>query len=119
MAGRLRAKRACSAIVQALAGIRGNQRVTDQNPEDKVRALARYSRDLTEAARLMEENGWTSALVVSDPWHLKRAVSIARSRGIEAHPSGTTTTRFESPKTRAGFLLRELYFYHRHLLLGR
>jgi len=38
-------------IYQALVNIRGNQRVTDQNPEEKYQALERYSRDLTELAR--------------------------------------------------------------------
>ncbi len=37
---------------EALEGVRGSHRVTDQTPEDTYRALARYSRDLTEAARL-------------------------------------------------------------------
>ncbi len=36
---------------EALEGIRGSHRVTDQTPEDTYRALARYSLDLTEAAR--------------------------------------------------------------------
>jgi ATP-dependent Clp protease ATP-binding subunit ClpB len=39
------------AVLGALAQIRGNQRVTDQNPEGKYAALERYGRDLTEAAR--------------------------------------------------------------------
>jgi ATP-dependent Clp protease ATP-binding subunit ClpB len=39
------------AIRRALLEIRGTQRVTDPNPEDKYQALQRYSRDLTEAAR--------------------------------------------------------------------
>src|SRR6266404_4254407 len=39
------------AILKALVDVRGSQRVTDQNPEDKYQALQRYSRDLTEAAR--------------------------------------------------------------------
>ena len=38
-------------IYQALVNIRGNQRITDQNPEEKYQALERYSRDLTELAR--------------------------------------------------------------------
>ncbi|MCL4465120.1 MAG: ATP-dependent chaperone ClpB [Chloroflexi bacterium] len=38
-------------ILQALAGIRGTQRVTDPNPENKYQALQRYGRDLTELAR--------------------------------------------------------------------
>jgi ATP-dependent Clp protease ATP-binding subunit ClpB len=39
------------AIFRVLQEIRGSQRVTDQNPEDKYQALKRYSRDLTEEAR--------------------------------------------------------------------
>lgn len=38
-------------IYQTLLNIRGSQRVTDQNPEEKYQALERYSRDLTELAR--------------------------------------------------------------------
>jgi ATP-dependent Clp protease ATP-binding subunit ClpB len=38
-------------VLSALRGIRGNQRVTDQNPEGKYQALERYCRDLTELAR--------------------------------------------------------------------
>ena len=39
------------AMLKALLDIRGNQRVTDQNPEEKYKALEKYSRDLTELAR--------------------------------------------------------------------
>jgi len=38
-------------ILQALVDIRGSQRVTDQNPEEKYQALQKYSRDLTDLAR--------------------------------------------------------------------
>ncbi len=38
-------------IFTALVDIRGSQRVTDQNPEDKYQALTKYGRDLTEMAR--------------------------------------------------------------------
>lgn len=38
-------------IYKALVDVRGTQRVTDQNPEDKYQALERYTRDLTELAR--------------------------------------------------------------------
>jgi ATP-dependent Clp protease ATP-binding subunit ClpB len=34
-----------------LASIRGGQRVTDQNPEDKYQSLEKYGRDLTQSAR--------------------------------------------------------------------
>jgi ATP-dependent Clp protease ATP-binding subunit ClpB len=39
------------ALLQALASVRGSQRVTDQNPEGKYQALERYGRDLTDVAR--------------------------------------------------------------------
>ena len=39
------------AVLQALQAVRGNQRVTDQNPEDKYQALEKYGRDLTALAR--------------------------------------------------------------------
>src|SRR5947207_216693 len=38
-------------VLTALAALRGNQRVTDQNPEDKFKALEKYGRDLTSLAR--------------------------------------------------------------------
>src|SRR5437899_141647 len=40
-----------NGIYKALVEVRGSQRVTDPNPEEKYQALQRYSRDLTELAR--------------------------------------------------------------------
>ncbi len=39
------------AFLQALSKVRGNQRVTGDNPEDNYDALNKYGRDLVEAAR--------------------------------------------------------------------
>jgi len=39
------------AILKAMRDLRGRQRVTDQNPEEKYQALERYGRDLCEMAR--------------------------------------------------------------------
>ncbi|MBI4412663.1 MAG: ATP-dependent chaperone ClpB [Deltaproteobacteria bacterium] len=39
------------AIFHVLVSIRGNQRITDPNPEEKYQALERYARDLTALAR--------------------------------------------------------------------
>jgi len=52
-AGQLLKKNGASheAILQALAGVRGSQRVTSQNPEATYAALEKYARDLTELAR--------------------------------------------------------------------
>jgi len=52
-AGRLLKKHGASheAILQALAGVRGSQRVTSQNPETTYASLEKYARDLTDLAR--------------------------------------------------------------------
>ena len=52
-AGKLLTKQGASheAILQALAGVRGSQRVTSQNPETTYAALEKYARDLTDLAR--------------------------------------------------------------------
>jgi ATP-dependent Clp protease ATP-binding subunit ClpB len=39
------------AVLKALAELRGNQRVTDENPEAKFQALEKYGRDLTALAK--------------------------------------------------------------------
>ena len=40
-----------NAILQALAAVRGSQRVTSDNPESQYEALTKYGRDLTAEAR--------------------------------------------------------------------
>jgi ATP-dependent Clp protease ATP-binding subunit ClpB len=39
------------ALLKALVSVRGGARVTDQDPESKYQALAKFGRDLTEVAR--------------------------------------------------------------------
>jgi ATP-dependent Clp protease ATP-binding subunit ClpB len=39
------------SVMKALQGLRGSQRVTDQNPEGKYQTLEKYGRDITAAAR--------------------------------------------------------------------
>src|SRR5881296_751389 len=52
VAGRVLAQNGVTAetVYKALAEVRGTQRVTDPNPEEKYQALQRYSRDLTDLA---------------------------------------------------------------------
>jgi ATP-dependent Clp protease ATP-binding subunit ClpB len=40
-----------AAVLEALVAVRGNNRVTDEDPEGKYEALAKYTRDLTALAR--------------------------------------------------------------------
>ena len=74
--------------------------------------------NLSEARALMQQHGMTSAIIVSDPLHMKRAMLMADDLGIVAASSPTPTSRYRSLKTRLGFLLRELYFIHHYAATG-
>lgn len=67
--------------------------------------------NLQYARELMEETGDETALVVSDPLHMKRAMLLAKDAGIEAYASPTPTSRYRSLKTKAKFLAREVFYY--------
>ena len=45
--------------------------------------------NFVEASRLMRERGWRSCLVVTDPFHEPRAMSMARAAGLDASPAPT------------------------------
>lgn len=72
--------------------------------------------NLVYAKQILEKNSLRTALIVSDPLHLKRAMLMAEGLNIEAKPSATPSSRYQSFKKKLPFALRELYFYHHYLL---
>lgn len=66
--------------------------------------------NLENAKGIMDRGSYTTALIVSDPLHMKRAMLLARDCGIEAYSSPTPTTRYVSLKTKLPFLAREVFF---------
>ena len=66
--------------------------------------------NINEAFKVMQGRGLNSAILVSDPLHLKRASVMAKNVGVEAVSSPTPTTRYRTWKTKLGFLVREIYF---------
>lgn len=74
--------------------------------------------NLVEAKSLMDSAGLKTAIIVSDPLHLKRASVMAEDLGITAVTSPTPTSRYRSFRTKLGFLIREIYFYHRYAVTG-
>ena len=62
-------------LLTALAAVRGNQRVTDRDPEGKFQALDKYTRDLTEAAR----KGKTDPVVGRDE-EIRRVMQVLSRR---------------------------------------
>lgn len=67
--------------------------------------------NLEFAKDIMDENGFYSAIIVSDPLHMKRAMLMAKDYGIDAYASPTPTTMYQSLKTKIPFLAREVFFY--------
>lgn len=69
-----------------------------------------YAREVAKA------HGVTKVLIVSDPLHMKRALTMATDVGFDAYPSPTPTTRFESARSQAVLLAHETYYYIGYLL---
>ncbi len=63
------------ALYKALTDVRGNQRVTSQNPESTYEALSRYGRDLTELAR----NGKLDPVIGRDE-EVRRVIQVLSRR---------------------------------------
>ena len=75
--------------------------------------------NLSEAFALMRQHGLRSAIIVSDPLHMKRALMMAEDLGMGAVSSPTPTSRYRSRRTQLGFLIRELYFFHHYFITGQ
>lgn len=74
--------------------------------------------NLAEAKLLMDAHGLRTAILVSDPLHMRRAMWMAGDLGIAAVSSPTPTTRYRSLKTRLEFLRHELYYWHHYAFSG-
>lgn len=72
--------------------------------------------NLREAKALLGAGATPRVLIVSDPLHMRRAVTMARDLGIDAHPAPTPLSRYRSWRSKAGFLGREVFFYSLYLL---
>ena len=96
-----------SEVARAYAMAQG---VSAQRIHVETRSHITYE-NLREAKAIMEREGWTTALLVSDPLHMKRAVRMARDLGIEARPSPTPSSAYRTWHSKLGFLVRETFFY--------
>ena len=67
--------------------------------------------NLEYAKEIMDAFSMDTAIIVSDPLHMKRAMLMVKDYGIEACSSPTPTTMYKSAKTQIPFLAREVFFY--------
>lgn len=73
--------------------------------------------NLEYAKEIMDAEGLSTAIIVSDPLHMKRAMVMARDYGIRAWSSPTPTSMYRSAKTQIPFLAREVFFYVGYLIV--
>ena len=67
--------------------------------------------NLLFAREVAVARGLKRVLIVSDPLHMKRAVTMATDLGLEAYPSPTPTTRYQGTAKQLGLLAHETYYY--------
>ena len=67
--------------------------------------------NLEYAKTIMDVHAMGTAIIISDPLHMKRAMLMANDYGITAYSSPTPTSMYRSAKTQLPFLGREVFFY--------
>lgn len=67
--------------------------------------------NLENAMEVMKNNGYDTALIVSDPLHMKRAMLMAQDKGLKAYTSPTRTSMYKSIYEKTKFSAREVFFY--------
>ena len=74
--------------------------------------------NLFQAKTLMQKHALHSAIIISDPLHLKRASFMAEDLGISAQFSPMPTTRYRSLSSKLKFFIREVYFVNHYFVTG-
>ena len=69
------------------------------------------SENLQNAKKLMDSNSFKTAIIVSDPLHMARAMLMAKDSGIDAVSSPTPTSAYKNADTKLPFFFREEMFY--------
>lgn len=89
--------------------------VSSSQIDVETRSTITYT-NLREAQAFVSSDPAARVLIVSDPLHMRRAVTMAQDLGLDAYPAPTPTSRYRSWRTKAGFLGREVFFYTLYLL---
>jgi uncharacterized SAM-binding protein YcdF (DUF218 family) len=67
---------------------------------------------IAAAADVMRQRGWTSAVVVTDPWHELRSTAMLRAEGMTAYGSPTRTgPSVAGPAVKVRYVARETVAY--------
>ena len=94
-----------------------SQRIAAENILIETRSQITFE-NLTESKLLLDANNIDTVLLVSDPLHMKRAMTMAQDLNINAASSPTPMSLYKSWRTKSGFLAREVFYYIGYLLFG-
>ncbi len=72
--------------------------------------------NIVYAKQLADANNLKKVLIVSDPLHMKRAMTMAADVGLDAYPSPTPTTKYQSWNTQLREVARETFYYLGYLV---
>lgn len=67
--------------------------------------------NLLESKTKMDSLNIKTALLISDPLHMKRAMSLAINQKIDCHPSPTQTSMYKSILPKTNSLFYETFYY--------
>lgn len=83
------------------------------NPEDiLIETKSKITEDnLKYAYEIAIEENLNTFTIVSDPLHMKRAMLIAKTIGMESYTSPTQSSVYKTLNSQVPFFLRELFFY--------
>lgn len=72
--------------------------------------------NLKGAKKIIGENAIHSVLIVSDPLHMFRAMTMAHNLGMTAYSSPTPSSQYKTWKSKSKFMISETYYYIGHIL---
>lgn len=72
--------------------------------------------NIVYAKQLADSHGIKRVLIVSDPLHMKRAMTMTSDVGLNAEPSPTPSTLYQGMGSQMSLLAHETYYYIGHLL---
>jgi uncharacterized SAM-binding protein YcdF (DUF218 family) len=74
--------------------------------------------NIVNAKQLADANNLKTVLLVSDPMHMRRAMTMANDIGLQASPSPTQTSRYKTWRTQVSELTRETFYYLGYVIGG-
>lgn len=96
-----------------------NYAISQNIPDDKIlieEISTTTFTNILNAKIIMQKKDLKNALIVSDPYHMKRSMKMCSKIGIDAEPSPTPTTMYRTKKVKRKFLMNQGFNYAIYLM---